>query len=661
MKRLVLALLSAQVACGPSLSWRWAAGDVLRPPEAARYPDKPAVYLLKERRILMVSRWGSPSYTQWQEHDVIAILNERGFAYANVAVPYRADAQVIAFSARTISPGGEAQPVDPTRTFDDDARRGKSEGDQLKVRVFSFSNVKVGDILEYQYTIESSRIASSWWEFTNSELPVNKYVLELEGTPDIIYRVNAYNTHEGWVKGESRGNWTLTWTMADIPASVSESLAPAREDHDPWWLFTIKQFSRRGVVVNVDLDWNTAFRRRADSLYFENDAFYAGFAFDADRGATQCADAACKLERAAEAVRRALTFTGFSTSTSRTAKEIVESGRANGYEKARVLWQVLARAGIEAKFAFVNRALERSEDRDAPHSEAFNHVVLWLPEQPGLAGPRWVDPSCEYCLPGQIPVWLTGAEALVLKADKPVLGQRVQVEAAFEKVSGEEAPGESVNRRIEVTLSPGGDASADLEIERVGRELQDERTSTRLWNPEDWTKDSEKLVSGIAETARLEDPGRYDFLASATRARRRIRFVAPGYATLDGPRTLVPLKLLGDNLGSWLGEGDGKRKLDVVVTRPYRREQSLVVRIPVGYRVESLPEPAKASHGLFEFEAGASAERDRVTVTRRFSSRVGRAPKEEFGALRDVLKAYDAQARNTLVLVRDAAPSARPE
>src|SRR5436305_623827 len=92
---------------------------------------------------------------QTQEHDVLAILGEKGFKYADVRVGYRSNANIVSFAARAIDPDGTVRAVEPQNVHDDVALASEVDDENYKIRVFGFPGVKVGSVLEYQYTIEA--------------------------------------------------------------------------------------------------------------------------------------------------------------------------------------------------------------------------------------------------------------------------------------------------------------------------------------------------------------------------------------------------------------------------------------------------------------------------------------------------------------------------
>src|SRR5438876_1058484 len=105
----LLAVSCALAGCAaPVKAWRAAPLTALKAPPASEYPDSPAVYLFRERRYFMRPGWRGKVHIEAMAredvHDAVAILNERGYKYANVRIPFPKGATISEFYARTIAP-----------------------------------------------------------------------------------------------------------------------------------------------------------------------------------------------------------------------------------------------------------------------------------------------------------------------------------------------------------------------------------------------------------------------------------------------------------------------------------------------------------------------------------------------------------------------------
>lgn len=648
---LCLALFTALPACMPKLAWQWSTDPQLKALPRERADGAAAAYLLKERRILLVSNWRSPSYTQWQQHDVLAIHGEKGFSYANVRVPYRADAKFVAFAARTISPTGEISVVEPASIKDDVAREADGDDDDYKVRIFSFPDVKVGSVLEYQYTIEGPRVYTSLREYTNSELPVDRYVLELQGTKDLIFAAKAYNTDKQWTSSDEGDTWKLSWTMENIPATTEESFAPDRRLRDPWWVWVVRQFSKYNVVVDANTDWATTYKGLAKRFYFDHDEYYADFAPAVELAGCDATSVPkeCRIDRVLGWLRREVPFRGFDDS-SRNAKEIVAKGSAVSEEKVRLAFRLLANAGIRAELAFVNRNLEGLNDPGFPYYYGYNHQLLHVPKQDGLPRRLWIDPSCEHCTVGQVPSWSKGAEALIIHAEKPLLASTPEVKVETLKVDGEDPVPERLARITKLVLDASGRAKIHTTNEAHGREAQNLWNDKRTWTDEDYKKNAAEVAAGRITTAVVDGYTRVVKDDALQKASRSFELSAPGYATEDGGQLIVPLLALSPDYESTFGEEH--RKLDIAVKHPEHRVESLVIEVPAGFVPSKLPAKEHVSTPCFELDLGAEVKGGTVEITRSIRFKPGLYDDQAHATLREGMKRWVALRKSNVVFAK---------
>ncbi|MBI4820469.1 MAG: DUF3857 domain-containing protein [Deltaproteobacteria bacterium] len=642
MRRILLNLALVAVlpmGCGPAL-FSGAIELNLRAPEPAAFPESPAVYLLRDHRILLVNRWRSSSHSLWHRRDVIAILTEKGAGYADVRVPYDADAKIVDFSARTISPDGVSYEVEATRVFDDLATDTEDDDADTKVRVFSLPRVRPGSVIDYSYTIESRSLSGGFQSFIADSIPVKRFALSLEGTHDIKYSVKAYNTNSQWVTEDLGETWRLRFDMENIPASESgKRYAQNREQAEPWWAFRISQLAKINIVIDINRDWSSALRWRANALVVKNDEFYAGFDPKLETPPSPC-DAKCRVESLLAYSRRDLPFSGFGSWPGRPAKKVADRGQATGVEKTRILWWLLKKANVTAHFAFTHALLEKPADFDFPLPTGLPRLILFVPKQPGVSEDVFVDPSCEYCRVGEVPYWLTGSEALVIKKVETPFGHtRPEAQLDRVKVTGTVRDQEARRHQYDVSVARSGDTRFSMTVEATGRCAQDEKNAVRSWTPLRWREHAESLVAKhqMGSLSRLSDfriEGALDF------TRYTVSSTAAAYSAVDDEAILVPLGFLRTSWDELPFED--VRTVPIVFRNPYAFEETAIVRPPAGYALTRLPEPLRLDNKYFTASLTSVAEGATVKITRVIRTKPGVYPAAELQAMRAAFDAYSS-------------------
>ena len=105
----LLCFLLSLIYCAPSrwarrIDWDECTFDTL--PTQEDYPDAGAVVLLDEADLHMGNS-GEMKFSQLERHMIVKILNERGYANANILIPYGRGTRITGIKGRTIRPKGD--------------------------------------------------------------------------------------------------------------------------------------------------------------------------------------------------------------------------------------------------------------------------------------------------------------------------------------------------------------------------------------------------------------------------------------------------------------------------------------------------------------------------------------------------------------------------
>ncbi|HVM91736.1 MAG TPA: DUF3857 domain-containing protein, partial [Terriglobales bacterium] len=168
----------------------------------------------------------------------IKILTEEGRKQADVEIPFfKQDEDVVNIHARTIRPDGST--VDfGGKVFDKYIVKGKVSGRQLKVLVktFTLTDVQVGSIIEYSYTLDFHEytLYNSRW-FLSDELFTKKARFTLKpflGNSDVDYSVRwVWNRlPEGTKNPDIGGDHIVRLEANNIPAFETEDYMPPADE-----------------------------------------------------------------------------------------------------------------------------------------------------------------------------------------------------------------------------------------------------------------------------------------------------------------------------------------------------------------------------------------------------------------------------------------------
>jgi hypothetical protein len=642
-----LLFLSLLVGCGTP--WRWESLASLRRPTAAEFPDAPAVILLDDVRYESTLPYRSNAIYYERRHVIMSILNEAGFKYAEVVIPMRAADGLRLIKARTLSPDGSVEEVTQEQILAESARdTAEHEGRRSFARKFRLPGVKVGSILEYVYETETDNALWSANERVSSELPSLHHHAEIWVGHNIQFGVKAYNLSTSFRKESKNDLDGVILDVYDIPASRHESFSLPWRLTEPSWVFRMRGYTR-GSMTRLAYDrWPDVVKETAKTLYLDNGKYLKGISLKLP---SDCGpDKRCVLDQALAWVRDHTSINGFTGSldSARSMKDVVASGTASNWEKALLLWGTLGESGVAASFALATRDPALMFDHGFPLPDQFDHLLVYVPSQRGIDKDLLVDPSCEECAPGQLPTWLAGPDALLVKANYGADG--VTAEAFFVPLAGATPPLSSDHREIEATLDGAGTLTGTLLAERRGQLATDWRLATRKWQAAEWRKHQAAELGARHKAGRIvsTSPDQCDKPTGV--CRHSVSWTIPSFAAVDGERLVVPLDLLASR---WDHTAiDKERHNNVFMRHQQVDEESVTLRLPDGYVVEELPQPATVQSPALEARLEVSATAGEVTFKRRIETHPGVWDRTRYPSLAVVLQAFAGWRHRTITLRR---------
>ncbi len=651
MKRWLSCVVLCGLGCGTSQSvWRPAA--TLPHATAADYPDAPAVILERDLKIDVVAPLRTAAYHRVERHQLLAILTRGSFPEAQVRIPLDEETNLLYLRARTISPEGRVDEVKPEEVLEEQARAGTDgKGRTVTTKVFRFPSLAVGSRLEYTYAVEVSGVL--WWrvERIGSEIPVRHYHLEMTLSPTISFALKTYNFQVPFRQTQDANGYHVSLDVDGVPGGMKEALSPPWQLNDPWWAYRSTAFARGRYVQAAYESWDSTMEAFAKSLY-EDTKRFAGADLRFDKGACG-SERRCLLDRAVAFLRDKTALVRFVTHAgTRPLREALSSGLADSFEKAFLLWGALKAAGIGSSFALVGRDPGLRFDHAFPLPKQFDHLILLVHRQPGIAEPLFVDPSCEACAPGQLADWNAAREALVLRDDRNA-GLQANYQFEFVDVRGA-APVESVFRRsMDTRLEANGDLSGDWTIEDRGAKAVEVQIDTRAWLPDRWREFFTTNLHDRSRTARLVSNAPPECDRSHATCRLQARFTIAGYAAAETGRLTVPLTLLRplDDKEPF----QAARQRSVFVGRAQLDEDELTIRLPAGFVAEELPAPVSLQSPAADLRIEVSTAPGVVTVRRAVQYHAGMYPRESWQQLDALLRAQAALRQQVFVL-RPAQP-----
>jgi hypothetical protein len=668
-RRLLFALLvSSALSFSSCVSTRGAI-PLLTPTEIAellaidleKYKDAPAVVLRFEDSWLLHIAKRDKDHWEREVHKVVRVRSMDGVdRHATVRIGFGEKSELLHFAARTISPDGSVTEVPADQLFDDTFRVGDDSGSS---RSFQFPRVEPGAVLEYRYRIRNEGWRTTIQEQIAGRAPIVDYRFEMLVSQFIKYEMRLLNSGTK-IETDKQGNYKrLRFAMRDVAKTKSEDWDPHWTAQSPWWQFRTKKLAFRRAHYKVTQTWADAYKWTVDKLNKQDERFFEDADLSLGKVACDRKSVRCLADTALDRARTRTWFAGFDRSlwNARAIKKVLDTERADNFEKALYVGGMLAKAGVDVEWAFMSRRFTRTIDKKVPVHGVFNHMLLRLPAQAGLDKPIFLDPSCEYCGVGELPEWSRGGEALVVRTsrNKVINNDELHAESSWEEVTGHApATGPRTDIVIRCVLEKTGDMECEETRRAFGRYAMFDAAQVKRWEKGDEEKVRKRQAREVLDTAALKDFKAVFCNDRRSRCEARFSYRVPSWAAVDGDDLVVPFGVVRHGWHDEMTEKE--RKLDVVFRRADVSFSEVRFKLPAGYRGTHLPKNQHESSGAVDADLRFAVEGDEVVMTRTLTLAPGVYDKGDFAQLRMPLRAWaDAAAAVAVVTAEAGATDAK--
>lgn len=571
----------------------------------------------------------------------IKILTDRGKKYGDVEIPYLEDkVEVQNIRARTVAPDGQVSEFAGT-VFD--RVEIKTRRFRLNVKAFSLSNVQVGSILDYFYTLH-----------------VHQDIPDVIKHPDhyLLTGGIAYPAAEWAVQRElfvRKAHYALhpfaTGPSIEIRVLHLPKIAPPVKQPDGTILLDVENVA--GMSEEEDSLPEEATRGQIYMFYvvgyFSNDSFWsdvaqAGFLRtekflghskliqqEVDRLIFPNDTDETKLRKLYERVQqiRAVSFEPAKTEkererenlkTNKSAEDVLSRGYAFANEINLLFVAMVRAAGFKA---FVVRVASRNR--------RFFVKILPDPEQLDAElvevqmGTRtlFLDPATLHCPFGLLPWEETDTEGVRL--------DRVSLDLIkIPRPSSDEA---MIERTASFKLDKDGNLEGKLEISFLGQEALlrriDEHNKDEAARKQDLEDGVRALLPKDATVKLISSSG---WIGSDGPLRASFVVQSPGFAVPAGRRLLMPIVVLQQRSGNMFQTST--RENPVYLKFGHQESDEMTVDVPQGYKVESLPLPKSVKTSFASYSRSAEQSGSQLKLKRSFAMDVYGYTREQYPALR---------------------------
>jgi hypothetical protein len=514
----------------------------------------------------------------------IKILTEAGRRYANVEIPLPKEIGIIGgIKARTIQPDGSVVNFDGKVL---DQTIFKRKGFQYLAKTFALSDVQVGSVIEYFYTITFNEgyIYGSQWILSN-ELFTRKARFSLRPAQNDYLPISFRWTEQlppGTASPKQGPDGIVRLEAANIAAFQPEDFMPPENELKARVDFI---YSHDTFEMDVNKFWKKVGKKRNDEL-----ERFVGKRAAMDQAVGQIVTTndsqEVKLQEIYSRVQQLhnLSYETRHTeaeqqrnkeNTAQNVEDIWKQGFGRNWQLTSLYLALVRAAGFEAYGMLVpDRRNYFFNPQTMQSGRLDTQVVLVKLNGKDL----FLDPGTAFAPFGLLPWEKTGVQGLRLDKDG---GSWVQTTLP-------ESSASRIERSADLKLSDGGDLRGKLTITYTGLESLRRRLDERSEDETARKKYLEDQVKQyIALASEIELSNKPDWNSSAPSLIAEFKVKIPGWASVSGRRALLPVGIFSGSENHLFEHSE--RVHPVYFDYLAQKLDDVTIELPSGWLVSSLP------------------------------------------------------------------------
>ncbi len=480
-----------------------------------------------------------------------------------------------------------------------------------------YSGLLKNSITETKYSIEHTNmhmIPSFWFQDVNFGLPVASATYEVIAPAYVKmnFVIKGENTSKiKQTKEEKNGKIYYRFTATEIPAFKEYENVPSIHYYVPHVIPYIVSYRLDGAKKDSVLTNN------ADDLYKYLYPNVRNKNFKVDTFLTKKVDQITgddvsvkdKAEHIYKWVMKNIHYVaienGLEGFVPRPADTVLKRKYGDCKDMAAIIVTMCNMAGLEAHYAWVGTNRLPYEHNDLPLSLLFNHMICALK----LNG-QWIflDGTTRLLPFGSNRYDIQGKEAMIAIDDNKYEVVKIPFEAADKNVTVDSTYISIEGKKITGSVKQfykGYDAWKLCDMLQYTKKEDDREKAVRAIT----SRGSNKYIQS-----------KYDIDASETGNRDvtiKADFVVDDYVHQAGKQCFVNLNLLRFYEDNAVNKKD--RKVPAYFDYKNKHKEVVVLNLPKGYKVKSLPAPIKKSiDGVWNYSISYTADKNRIVLTKEY-------------------------------------------
>jgi hypothetical protein len=613
----------------------WAVGfqpvspEELKMTSEPKVPGAPAIILYRQ-----VDRDDRGNTAHEDVYFRIKILTEEGRKYADIEIPFfRDEGSIVNLHARTIEPDGTLINFSG-KAFDKSIV--KTRGVKYLAKTFTLTNVQVGSILEYYYTVDLSEkiIINSHWILSN-ELFTKSAKFSLRPYTSDYIPVNVRWTWNKLPSGTAQPaeapNHVINLEANNIPAFQTEDYMPPENEMKSRVDFI---YTEDAPEREPDKYWKKLGKKRNDQL-----ESFIGKRRAMDQAVSEIVAASdgpdVKLQKIYARIQQIRNTSYEVQKSEQEQKRNKEKDPGN----VEAIWKKQYGTGAELTWLFL--ALARSAGFEASGVwVADRQNYFFLPQT--MDGGRldanvvvvklngkdvFFDPGAAFTPFGLLPWVETGVRGLKLDKDGGTWVD-TSLPSSSESV---------IQRKAQLKLSEAGELEGKLTVTYTGLEASHRRVEERLADEAARKKFLEDEVrEAIPIVCDVDLTNQPDWKSSTPPLVAEFSLKVTGWVSGAGRRALLPVGLFSAPEKHLFDHAE--RVHPIYFSFPFARVDDINIDLPLGWQVSTVPRPEKLDAKAVIYTLEAQNDKGTLHLNRVLNVELMLLPAENYATLRKVFQ-----------------------
>lgn len=297
---------------------------------------------------------------------------------------------------------------------------------------------------------------------------------------------------------------------------------------------------------------------------------------------------------------------------------------------------LLKEAGIRSHYVWVNAGSGKTGLQEDFPNDYFNHIIVCVPDTKDSI---WLECTSQTVSPGFMGSFTGNRQALLITEEGGALAWTPR----YRENENEQ------HRKVQAVIDEEGNLSAD--VVTVFKGIQQEDTHGLIHGA---TKEQrEKYLNQALSlpTYKVDKIEYNEHKGTIPEVTESLHISSAAYATTSGKRLFVTPNLFNHS-GSKL-QADKPRRYDIAFNYGFRDMDTLVIRIPAGFKPEAMPKNLSLANQFGTYEVKYQLSGNEITVIRMNEKRAGHFPASSFKELAEYYGQIYKADRSRMVFVKE--------